>query len=78
MTDLEISAKALADALDALETRLDQRLHDLADSEEARAMLQRQARTAHQFTTGAADDLARVISDLRALLSETSPARSEA
>ncbi|MBY0423443.1 MAG: hypothetical protein K2Q06_14140 [Parvularculaceae bacterium] len=70
MSDLESSAKSLADALDALEMKLDQRLHDLADSDEARAMLMRQTRAAHDFTTGAAEDLARVIADLKALLGE--------
>lgn len=71
MADLETSAKALAQALDALETRLDQRLHDIADAQESAALMRRQTRAAHEFTAAAAEDLNRAIGDLRALLGET-------
>ena len=71
MADLETSARALAEALDALELRLDQRLHDLADAAETTASLRRQTRTAHAFAAGAAEELSRAIGDLRALLGET-------
>lgn len=71
MADLETSAKALADALDALETRLDQRLHDLADAQETSALMRRQTRAAHAFAAGAAEDLSRAIGDLRALLNDS-------
>lgn len=71
MADLETSAKALADALDALESRLEQRLHDLTDAQETSALLRRQTRAAHAFTAGAAENLNRAIGDLRALLDET-------
>jgi hypothetical protein len=76
MADLETSARALAEALDALEARLDQRLHDLSDAQETAALLRRQSRAAHGFTTGAAEDLSRAIGDLRALLNETAPRES--
>lgn len=71
MADLESSAKALAEALDALETRLDQRLHDIGNAEEMTALLRRQTRAAQAFTSGAAEDLNRAIGDLKALLSDT-------
>lgn len=73
MADLETAAKALAESLDALEARLDQRLHDLADAQETSAMLRRQTRAAHGFAAGAAEDLSLAIGELRALLDETAP-----
>ena len=72
MADLENAAKSLADALDALERRLDQRLHDLADAREATALVRRQTGVAHRFTAAAGEDLSRAISDLRAILSAPS------
>ena len=71
MADLESSAKALAEALDALEARLEHRLHDLADDNETTALLRSQTRAAHGFAAGASEDLSRAIGDLRALLDET-------
>ena len=68
MADLETAARALAEALDSLEARLDQRLHDLADAEDVTAAVRRQSSVAHRFAAVAAGDLAAAVDDLRALL----------
>lgn len=71
MPDLEGSVRALADALETLERRLDARLHEFAEQEEATRFLERQTRNAHHFAAGAAEDLALIIADLRALIALT-------
>lgn len=68
MADIENAAKALAAALDKLEQRLEERLHDLSDAAETTALLRRQSGAAHRFAAAAGEDLARAIGDLRSLL----------
>ena len=70
MTLLEKSVRNLADALEALETKLDERLDDLAASGDAVAAAKRQATAARQATTHASRGVAAAISDLKAILAE--------
>lgn len=70
MSLLENSVNQLAAALDALESKLDERLADLANQGEAVDAARRQARAAKGHAGVAADNLAAAIGDLRRLLGE--------
>lgn len=75
MSSLEEAVKTLAGALDALESRLDERLADLGEDADAVDAAQRQARAAREHAGGAASELAAAIGDLKALLNP--PAEEE-
>jgi hypothetical protein len=68
MSILEEAVKNLAGALDALETRLDERLGELAQDADAFDAARRQARAARGHASDASVGLARAIGDLKALL----------
>lgn len=70
MTLLEKSVRNLADALEALETKLDERLDDLAASSDAIVAAKRQASTARKATDHASRGVAAAISDLKAILAD--------
>lgn len=70
MTLLEKSVRNLADALEALETRLDERMDDLAASGETVAAAKSQASTARKATDHASRGVAATISDLKAILAD--------
>lgn len=77
MSSLEESVKHLADALDALETNLDERLQDLAHHSDAVDAARRQARTARAQTAAAADGVATAIRELRAILKDDADVKDE-
>ncbi len=70
MTVLEKAVQSLAEAIEALESRLDARLEDEAITEEAMAAARRQALAARKATETAAHGVAAAISDLKAILAE--------
>lgn len=69
MSALEDAVETLANALDALEAKLDERLGDLAHYADAVDAARRQARTARTHAGEAAEGLAEAISELKALIS---------
>ena len=75
MSALEEAVKSLAGALDALETRLDDRLGDFAA--DAIDAARRQARTARAHAADASEGLAAAIDDLKSLLNEDGRPRGE-
>ena len=68
MNTLERSVERLSAALEALESRLDDRLHDLAASGEEAAAMRRQAASARIKAREAAGEIDAAIRDVRALL----------
>lgn len=70
MTVLEKAVQSLAEAIEALESRLDVRLDEAGASEEAIAAARRQALAARKQTDNAARGVAAAISDLKAILAE--------
>lgn len=70
MTVLEKAVRNLADALEALETKLDGRLDDLSASEDLISAARRQAITARKQTENASRGVSAAISDLKAILAE--------
>ncbi|MFN0024335.1 MAG: hypothetical protein ACKVS5_10595 [Parvularculaceae bacterium] len=68
---LEASVQRLAGALDALETRLDARLGDLAAQSDALDAARTKAGVAKAQAAAAAEDLNDAICDLKALIKET-------
>lgn len=79
MANLEAAVRSLQEALDVLDERLGERLHDLACQNDAVDAARRQATTARRFAAEAADDLALAIDDLKTLLRapESVPNRKE-
>lgn len=71
MSILEEAVKNLAGALDALETRLDERLGELSQNTETVEAAHRQARVARGHANEASAGLAQAIGDLKALLGES-------
>lgn len=70
MTVLEKSVLNLANALEALESKLEARLDDLSASDETIAAAKRQALAARKQTDHASRGVAAAISDLKAILAE--------
>ncbi|WP_425410152.1 hypothetical protein [Hyphococcus sp.] len=70
MTLLEKSVRNLADALEALETKLDARLGDLDASSDSIASAKRQAQTARKATDHASQGVAAAITDIKSILAE--------
>lgn len=68
MSTLEKSVRRLAGSLDALETRLEARLEETKDREEALGSARVRARTAKTQAAAAAEDLSDAIRDLKALI----------
>lgn len=68
MSKLENSVKRLAGALDALETKLEERLSDQKHGDEAAAAARVRARTAKTQAAAAAEDLSDAIRDLKTLI----------
>jgi len=68
MSPLEGAFARLAGAIDALETKLDQRLDDLEATRDAHELTRRRARIAGAYTRSAANELAASIDDLKALM----------
>lgn len=75
MSSLEIAVKRLAGALDALESKLDDRLSDLKQGEETMAAARIKARTAKIQAAAAAEDLSDAIRDLKTLIGGESSAK---
>lgn len=75
MSALESAVQGLAGALDALETRLDERLAELAAHGDFSDAARRQARAARAHAGEASEGLAAAIADLKALLAETETAK---
>ncbi len=67
---LEDSVKRLADALDALEKSLEERLSELHNREETIEQSKIRARTAKAQTASASEDLGAAIRDIKMLLAE--------
>ena len=70
MASLERSVQRLAGALDALETKIGDRLADLDAKTEAIGAARVRARTAKVQTAAAAEDLADAIKELKALIAD--------
>ncbi|WP_411816491.1 hypothetical protein [Hyphococcus sp. DH-69] len=68
MTVLEKAVRNLADALEALESKLDGRLDDLAANDETISAAKRQASAAREQTENASREIGAAISDLKAIL----------
>jgi predicted component of type VI protein secretion system len=68
MSSLERSVTRLSTALEALESRLDERLHDLAASGETAAAARRQAASARSKAREAAGEIDAAIREVRAIL----------
>jgi chromosome segregation ATPase len=77
MSQLENTVNQLASALDALETRLDERLAELGAHSDAIDAARRQARTARTHAGEASEGIAEAIGELRRLLAETEDAVRE-
>ena len=75
MTVLENAVSDLANALEKLETKLEDRLDEQMADREAVAAARRCAQTARSHTASASDGLGAAISDLKTLLE---PAASQA
>ncbi len=75
MSALESAVQGLAGALDALETRLDERLAELAAHGDFSDAARRQARAARAHAGEASEGLAAAIADLKALIAETGTAK---
>ena len=71
MHSLEDVAKSLAQALDGLETNLEDRLRDLSEREEEVGSARGRAREAHAHTRRATAAIDQSIRTLRALLEES-------
>lgn len=69
MSALETSVQTLADALDKLETTLDERIADASADADAVDAARRQAGVAKTHITDASEGLAASMDELRALLS---------
>ena len=78
MTVLEKAVQSLAEAIEALESRLDARLETANGSDEAVAAAKRQAMAARKQTDNAAQGVAAAISDIKAILAEDDRKREEA
>ncbi|PQA88616.1 hypothetical protein [Hyphococcus luteus] len=70
MTVLEKAVQNLAEAIEALESRLDVKLDEAALTEESMTAARRQALAARKQTDNAARGVAAAISDLKAILAE--------
>lgn len=70
MTLLEKSVRNLADALEALESKLEDRLDDLSASSDTIAAAKRQALAARKQTDHASRGIAAAISDLKTILAD--------
>lgn len=70
MTILESAVQNLADALDALETKLDEQMAESAGYKDFVDAARRQARVARAHTGEASRELGRAIDDIKAILSE--------
>ncbi|MEX6632435.1 hypothetical protein [Hyphococcus lacteus] len=68
MTVLEKAVRNLADALEALESKLDGRLDDLAANDDVISAAKRQASAARYQTENASREVAAAISDIKSLL----------
>lgn len=77
MASLDSAVKALKDALDALEERLGDRLHDLAQESDAADSARRHAKAARAAATEASDLIAEAIDDLKELVAAGDGARKE-
>jgi hypothetical protein len=73
MTGLKSAVQMLQEALDRLEERLSDRLHDLALQNDAVEAARRQARAARGATGAASDRIADAIDDLKGLLEDAGP-----
>jgi len=74
MSHLETTVNQLASALEALESRLDERLAELGHHSDAIDAARRQARAARAHAGEASDGLAEAIDELRRLIEETDTA----
>lgn len=70
MTVLEKAVQSLAEAIEALESRLDARLEDDTANGEAMTAARRQVLAARKQTDNAAQGVAAAISDLKSILAE--------
>mgnify|MGYP000622109810 CR=1 FL=1 len=70
MTVLEKAVQSLAEAIEALESRLDSRLDDAAANDEAVEAARRQAMAARKQTDSASKGVAAAIADLKLILTE--------
>jgi len=70
MTLLEKSVRNLAEALETLESKLDDRLDDLSAGSDTIAAAKRQALAARKQTDNASRGIAAAISDLKSILSD--------
>ncbi|WP_411819476.1 hypothetical protein ABFZ85_11640 [Hyphococcus formosus] len=68
MTVLEKAVRNLADALEALESKLDGRLDDLTANDETISAAKRQASAAREQTENASREIGAAISDLKGIL----------
>lgn len=71
MSQLENTVNQLASALDALETRLDERLQELGHQSDAIEAARRQARAARTHAGAASEGIAEAIDELRRLMTES-------
>lgn len=74
MSQLENTVNQLAGALDALESRLDERLAELGAHSDAIEAARRQARAARTHAGAASEGIAEAIGELRRLMAETEDA----
>lgn len=74
MSQLENTVNQLAGALDALETRLDERLAELGAHSDAIEAARRQARAARSHAGEASEGIAEAIGELRRLMAESEDA----
>ncbi|WDI32406.1 hypothetical protein PUV54_04260 [Hyphococcus flavus] len=70
MTLLEKSVRNLAEALETLESKLDDKLEDLSASQDAIDAAKRQAVAARKQTDHASRGVAAAISDIKAMLAD--------
>ncbi|MFC2950858.1 hypothetical protein ACFOOP_02905 [Marinicaulis aureus] len=70
MTVLEKAVQSLAEAIEALESRLDSRLDEAAANDEAVEAARRQAMAARKQTDSASKGVAAAITDLKLILAE--------
>jgi hypothetical protein len=69
-TGLETAVQTLANALDDLESRLESKIRDAAETAELQAAARRQARTARIHTDIAARELGASLSELKSIVDD--------
>jgi len=78
MSALENAVQTLAQALDSLESKLEDKMSDLVAKDDSIESAARQAATARAFVNTASEDITASIREINALLGENKPATDAA